>query len=177
MEKPYVFIFTKNLEKLHLVDLRKSRNFDDVIDDILYFNAVGVRSNYKDPFRAKFKRTRSERIASESELIALEDKPIRLKVIELVQLLRHFNTRGKDKIQRVMNPASLKNLQKSKPWTTETKPIKPIQIQDAVIDKAEDLRQGGLSWKKVAERVGENPNSLRSAIRRKTKATNLLIKG
>jgi hypothetical protein len=177
MEKPYVFIFTKNLEKLHLVDLRKGRNFDNVIDDILYFNAIGVRSNYKDPFKAKFKRTRSERIAAESELITLDDKPIRLEVIELVQLLRQFNVRGKDKIQRVMSPTSLKNLQKSKNWTAETKPIKPIQIQDVVIDKAEDLRKGGLSWKKVAERLGENTNSLRSAIRRKAKATNRFIKG
>ena len=53
----------------------------------------------------------------------------------------------------------MQNLQKSKPWSVETKPTKPIQIEDAVIDKAEVLRQGGLSWKKVAERVGKNKSN------------------
>ena len=176
MEKPFVLICTKTLEKICLLDLRKKSNFDAVIRAVHAFEGIGIKSNYEDPFTAKFQRTKYETNNPESGLIQSLDRPIKFDTQELVTLLRRHNARGKDKIRRIMSPASMQNLQKSKPWSVETKPTKPIQIEDAVIDKAEVLRQGGLSWKKVAERVGKNPNSLRSAIRRKSKAINLLVK-
>lgn len=169
MEKPFLFIFTKTLEKICSIDLRKKTNFDGIIKAVQAFDGIGIQSNYEDPLNAKYQRTNYCGNKLESGYILSADRPIRFSTEELIQFLRQHNTRGKDRAQRKMNPLSLKNLQKSEPWTPQSRPSKPIQIDDSVIERAKDLKSHGLSWRAIAKTVQLNPNSLRSAIRRKSR--------
>jgi hypothetical protein len=170
---PYLLICTQapSLETLHVLNLDKKstlRNIAEVIDDVEFFKAIGIRSNYKNPFKAKFIRTGEiNNNPLNSGIIKSFDRPKRYSTQELLDLLETYKVRGKDKKPRQVHQNSLKNLKKAKPWTSETKPIKPRQISDETIHKAEVMKANGMSWRQIGDKLLLNFNSIRSAINQK----------
>ena len=170
---PYLLICTQapSLETLHVLNLDKKstlRNIAEVIDDVEFFKAIGIRSNYKNPFKAKFIRTGEiNNNPLNSGIIKSFDRPKRYSTQELLDLLETYKVRGKDKKPRQVHQNSLKNLKKAKPWTAETKPIKPRQISDETIHKAEVMKANGMSWRQIGDKLLLNFNSIRSAINQK----------
>lgn len=170
---PFLFICTQapSLEPLHVLNLDKKstfKNIAEVIDDVQFFKAIGIRSNYKNPFKAKFARTGEvKNDALNSRVIKSFDRPIRHSTTELIEFLESFRVRGKDKKPRKIHANSLKNLKKAPAWTPETKPIKPRQISDETIAKAEVMKANGMSWRQIGDKLVVNFSSLRSAINRR----------
>lgn len=172
---PFLFICTQapSLEPLYSLNLDKKSTFSniaEVIDDVEFFKAIGIRSNYKNPFKAIF--ARSGEIKNDelnSRVIKSFDRPIRYSTKELKEFLEGCKVRGKDKKPRNLHANSLKNLRKADAWTSETKPIKPRQISDETISKAEVMKANGMSWRQIGDKLIVNFSSLRSAISRKKK--------
>ena len=170
---PYLLICTQapSLETLHVLNLDKKstlRNIAEVIDDVEFFKAIGIRSNYKNPFKAKFIRTGEiNNNPLNSGIIKSFDRPKRYSTQELLDFLETYKVRGKDKKPRQVHQNSLKNLKKAKPWTAKTKPIKPRQICDETIHKAEVMKANGMSWRQIGDKLLLNFNSIRSAINQK----------
>jgi hypothetical protein len=170
---PFLFICTQapSLEALHTLNLDKKStlsNIAEVIDDVEFFKAIGIRSNYKNPFKAIFSRSgeiRNDEL--NSRVIKSFDRPIRYSTSELMELLEGYKVRGKDKKSRKIHANSLKNLQKAPPWTPETRPIKPRQISDETIAKAEVMKANGMSWRQIGDKLVVNFSSLRSAMNRR----------
>jgi hypothetical protein len=172
---PFLFICTQapSLEFLHVLNLDKKsslKNIAEVIDDVEFFKAIGIRSNYKNPFKAKFIRTGEiNNNPLNSGIIKSFDRPKRYSTQELLDFLETYKVRGKDKKPRQVHQNSLKNLKKAKPWTAETKPIKPRQISDETIHKAEVMKANGMSWRQIGDKLLLNFNSIRSAINQKNR--------
>jgi hypothetical protein len=170
---PFLFICTQapSLEPLYTLNLDKKStlsNIAEVIDDVEFFKAIGIRSNYKNPFKAIF--SRSGEIKNDelnSRVIKSFDRPIRYSTDELKELLEGYKTRGKDKSPRKVHANSLKNLKKADAWTAETRPIKPRQISDETISKVEAMKLNGMSWRQIGDKLIVNFSSLRSAINRR----------
>jgi hypothetical protein len=173
---PFLFICTQapSLEPLYVLNLDKKstfKNIAEVIDDVQFFKAIGIRSNYKNPFKAKFARTGEvKNDALNSRVIKSFDRPIRHSTTELIEFLESFRVRGKDRKPRQIHPNSLKNLQKAAAWTAETKPTKPRQISDETIAKADAMKANGMSWRQIGDKLLINFSSIRSAINRRNKA-------
>jgi hypothetical protein len=172
---PFLFICTQapSLEPLYVLNLDKKstfKNIAEVIDDVQFFKAIGIRSNYKNPFKAKFARTGEvKNDALNSRVIKSFDRPIRHSTIELIEFLESYKVRGKDKKPRQIHQNSLKNLQKAAAWTADTKPTKPRQISDEMIAKADAMKINGMSWRQIGDKLLINFNSIRSAINRRNK--------
>lgn len=172
---PFLFICTQapSLEPLYVLNLDKKstfKNIAEVIDDVEFFKAIGIRSNYKNPFKAKFVRTGEvKNDVLNSRVIKSFDRPARYSTQELKEFLEGYKVRGKDKKPRKIHDNSLKNLKKAAAWTPETKPIKPRQISDETISKAEAMKENGMSWRQIGDKLIVNFSSLRSAISRRKK--------
>jgi hypothetical protein len=172
---PFLFICTPapSLEPLYVLNLDKKstfKNIAEVIDDVQFFKAIGIRSNYKNPFKAKFARTGEvKNDALNSSVIKSFDRPIRHSTAELIEFLESYKVRGKDKKPRQIHQNSLNNLQKAAAWTAETKPTKPRQISDEIIAKANAMKANGMSWRQIGDKLLINFSSIRSAINRTRK--------
>lgn len=151
---------------MHYITLNRIKNVEEILRSLDCRGAIGILSNYKNPFKAQFKRTRKDSDPKESELIALSDRPRRLNTDELIAFLEAFQKRGKDANRRRMHINSINNLKKSLEWTAETRPRKACQISDDQIIEAIRLKSSGFSWKVLSEKLEINLNSLRSAISR-----------
>ena len=120
---------------------------------------VGVLSNYKDIFNANFKRNK---VTGE---ILLSDIPQRLDNEALLAYLDKLAVKLREKnYKRTVHPNSLANLSQSNWFTSTRRPNKPRKVMDEQIRKAKQLKQQGLSWKTVGDRLGLNASSIRSAI-------------
>ena len=76
---------------------------------------------------------------------------------------------SKNKKPRQIHQNSLNNLQKAEAWTAETKPIKPRQISDEMIARADAMKADGMSWRQIGDKLLINFSSIRSAINRRNK--------
>jgi len=169
---PYLFICTPapSLKFLYLVDLSKPRirNIVEIIDDVEYFQAIGIQSNYKNPFKASFIRN-AENSADKlsSGAIKSHDRPIRYSNKELLEFLGPRKGRGKDNRPRKVHQNSLNNLKKHPDWTCESRPSKPKKISDELVDKAIQLKSQGMTWRKIGDKLQLNFQSVRTAISRR----------
>lgn len=169
---PYLYICTPapSCEFLHLIDLSKPRikNIVEIIDDVQYFDAIGIQSNYKNPFKANFIRNAensADRLSSGS--IKSYDRPIRFSNKELLEFLEPRKGRGKDNRPRKIHQNSLNNLKKNPDWTCESRPTKPKKISDELVDEAIQLKSQGMSWRKIGDKLQLNFQSVRTAINRR----------
>ena len=164
----YLLICTNQLEKLQLIDtVKTSRELVlEAIKDTDRFDAVGILSNYKDPFTAKFQRTRSDNVDG---VIKLSDRPQRYTGDELVSFLHSLLVRGKDKSPRKMSENSLRNLKPAQSWTRSTRPNKPRKITDDLIAIALRKREQKISWSTIGKQLGVNNRSLATAVRNHNK--------
>lgn len=151
------------------VDLHKPERID-IIDGIYYadkFDLEGFQSNYKNIYKAKFKRTAESSDPVTSRQIVWWDIPKRLSTQEVIAILEELLQRGRDKKKRKMNPNSLANLKPAKPFTSESRPSKPRILTDEQLDKALELRGSGCSWRKVGDILECNYQTVRSSLRRR----------
>lgn len=151
------------------VDLHKPKRID-IIDGIYYadkFDLEGFQSNYKNIYKAKFKRTAESSDPVTSRQIVWWDIPKRLSTQEVIAMLEALLQRGRDKKKRKMNPNSLANLKPAKPFTSASRPSKPRILTDEQLDKALELRGSGCSWRKVGDILKCNYQTVRSSLRRR----------
>lgn len=155
------------------VDLHKPERID-IIDGIYYadkFDLEGFQSNYKNIYKAKFKRTAESSDPVTSRQIVWWDIPKRLSTQEVIAILEALLQRGRDKKKRKMNPNSLANLKPAKPFTSDSRPSKPRILTDEQLDKALELRGSGCSWRKVGDILKCNHQTVRSSLRRRGEKT------
>jgi hypothetical protein len=169
IKSPYIYICDKNLEFICLIDLRrKFAKLNAAIEAVQQFNAIGIRSNYKNPFEAQFLRNGDIwGDKANSGAIKTSDLPIRYSTAELLDLLQTLSTRGKDKSKRKVHQNSLNNLKKHPNWSSALKPTKPKKISDELVDEAIQLKSQGMSWRKIGDRLQLNFQSVRTAINRR----------
>jgi hypothetical protein len=151
------------------IDLKKPERMD-IIDGIYYadkFDLEGFQSNYKNIYKAKFKRTAESNDPVTSRQIVWWDIPKRLSTAEVISMLEALLQRGRDKKKRKMNPKSLANLRPAKPFTSEHRPSKPRKLTDDQLNKAIEFRDNGCSWRKVGDILGCNYQTVRSSLRRR----------
>lgn len=178
-EMQYIFICDSNLNKLHLVNIDKPIDLTSVINDVIYFDAIGIQSNYKNPLDAKFKRTKDTRHEETSRLIVKDDLPKRFNTNELVAFLQSLQTRGKDKKKRTINPKSLLNLKPAKQFTKDYNFKKPSFLSESQMGYVEQLRQKNTPYRQISEELGLPVNKVKNAHhyfknkQRETKAANL----
>lgn len=169
MKLPYLYICDKNLEFICLIDLRrKFAKLNAAIEAVQQFNAIGIRSNYKNPFEAQFLRNGDiwgDKVNSGA--IKTSDLPIRYSTEELLDLLQALSTRGKDRNKRKVHQNSLNNLKKRPNWSSELRPTKPKKISEELIDTAIQLKSQGMSWRKIGDKLQLNFQSVRTAIHRR----------
>ena len=175
----YLFICDSNLNKLHVVNINKPIDLTSVINDVIYFDAIGIQSNYKNPLDAKFKRTKDARNEETSRLIARDDLPKRFNTEELVNFLRSLQTRGKDKKKRAINPKSLLNLKPAKKFTKDYNFKKPSFLSESQMSYVEQLRARNTPYRQISEELGLPVEKVKNAYhyfkykQRETKAENL----
>lgn len=113
-------------------------------------DCILVRSNYRNPLTATFKRTPERNNKSTNRSIALDDLPQRFTGEEALELIQQCTCwRGKDKKPRQMHPNSLKNL---RPLEKGCKALPraysaPIELTE----RAEQLRACGHSLKAIGD--------------------------
>lgn len=175
----YLFICDKNLNKLHVVNINKPVDLTSVINDVVYFDAIGIQSNYKNPLDAKFKRTKDTRNEETSRLIVKDDLPKRFNTKELVAFLQSLQTRGKDKKKRAINPKSLLNLKPAKQFTKDYNFKKPSFLSESQMSYVEQLRARNTPYRQISEELGLPVEKVKNAYhyfknkQRETKAANL----
>lgn len=155
------------------IDLNKPRRVD-IINGIYYaekFELEGFQSNYKDIYKAEFKRTADSSDPVTSRQIIWCDVPKCLSSKVVIAMLEELLRRGKDKKKRKMNPNSLANLKPTKPFTSANRPSKPKLLSDEQLDRAVELRRNGCSWRKVGDLLGCNHQTVRSSLRRREEKT------
>jgi hypothetical protein len=178
-EMQYIFICDSNLNKLHVVNIKKPMDLTSVINDVVYFDAIGIQSNYKNPLDAKFKRTRDTRNEEISRLIVKDDLPMRFNTLDLVALLQSLQTRGKDKKKRAINPKSLLNLKPAKQFTKDYNFKKPSFLNESQMSYVEQLRARNTPYRQISEGLGLPIDKVKNAHyyfknkQRETKAANL----
>jgi len=158
-----------NQSPIVCVDLHKPE-WIDIIDGIYYadkFELEGYQSNYKNIYKAKFKRTAESNDPVTSRQIVWWDIPKPLSTPEVVAMLEGLLQRGRDKKKRTMNPNSLANLKPAKPFTAENRPSKQRLLTDEQLEKAIELRGSGCSWRKVGDILKCNYQTVRSSLRRR----------
>lgn len=151
------------------IDLHKPDRID-IIDGIYYadkFDLEGIQSNYKNIYKAKFKRTAESNDPVTSRQIVWWDLPKKLSSTEVVAMLEALLQRGRDKKKRKMHPNSLANLKPAKPFSSHDRPSKPRLLSDDQLDKAIELRKNGCSWRKVGDILECNYQTVRSSLRRR----------
>lgn len=164
----YVTLYS-NQSPVVCIDLYKPKRID-IIDGIYYadkFDLEGFQSNYKNIYKAKFKRTAESNDPMTSRQIVWWDIPKPLSTPEVVAMLEGLLQRGRDKKKRTMNPNSLANLKPAKPFSSDHRPSKPRKLTDAQLDKAIELRGTGCSWRKVGDILKCNYQTVRSSLRRR----------
>lgn len=175
VQLPYIFICDKNLNKLHIVNINKKQDLSLVIQDVLYFGAIGIQSNYKNPLDAKFKRTKDTRNEATSRLIVKDDLPKRFNTDELVAFLQSLQKRGKDKKKRVLNPKSLLNLRPAKRFSKDYHFTKKSLLNESQLSYVEQLREKNIPYREISEELGLPVEKVRNAysyFRNKQKETN-----
>lgn len=123
-------------------------------------DCIIVRSNYRNPLTASFKRCSDRKNKATSRTIELNELPQRFTgeaALELIQQCR--NWRGKDKKPRHMHPNSLENL---KPLEKGCKALPraysaPIELAE----RAEQLRACGHSLKSIGDSLGLNESQIK----------------
>lgn len=176
---PYLFICDSHLNKLHVVNINKPIDLTSVINDVVYFDAIGIQSNYKNPLDAKFKRTKDTRNEETSRLIVKDDLPIRFNTEDLVAFLQSLQTRGKDKKKRTINPKSLLNLKPAKQFTKDYNFKKPSFLSGSQMSYVEQLRARNTPYRQISEELGLPVEKVKNAYhyfknkQRETKPANL----
>ena len=158
-----------NQSPIVYVDLHKPKRID-IIDGIYYadkFDLEGFQSNYKNIYKAKFKRTAESSDPVTSRQIVKWDLPKKLSSTEVIAMLEALLQRGRDNKKRKMNPTSLANLKPAKPFSSEHRPSKPRKLTDEQLTKAIELRGNDCSWRKVGDILKCNYQTVRSSLRRR----------
>lgn len=109
-----------------------------------------VRSNYRNPLTAVFKRNPERKNKSASRTIDLDDLPQRFTGEAALELIQQCTSwRGKDKKPRQMHPNSLKNL---KPLEKGCKALTRVYSAPLELtERAEQLRACGHSLKAIGD--------------------------
>jgi hypothetical protein len=176
---PYLFICDSNLNKLHVVNINKPIDLTSVINDVVYFDAIGIQSNYKNPLDARFKRTKDTRSEETSRLIVKDDLPKKFNTLDLVAFLQSLQKRGKDKKKRAINPKSLLNLRPAKKFTKDYNFKKQSFLSESQMSFVEQLRERDTPYRQISEELGLPVNKVKNAYhyfkskQRETKAANL----
>ena len=176
---PYLFICDSNLNKLYVVNINKPMDLTSVISDVVYFDAIGIQSNYKNPLNAKFKRTKDMRNEETSRLITKDDSPKRFNTEDLVAFLKSLQTRGKDKKKRTINPKSLLNLKPAKQFSKDYNFKKPSFLSESQLSYVEQLRARNTPYREISEELGLPIDKVKNAHyyfknkQQETKAANL----
>lgn len=157
--------------RLFCVDLSKP-NRQEVRKAVAYvylYEPMGYRSNHKNIFTAKYERTSTHVVEEQSRLIKSKHRVQRMKPEEVINLLEPLLSRGRDKHQRKMHPNSIKNLRPAPAFNAATRPTKERTISDKQLEKAEELRAAGVSWRQIGDAVGHNYQGVRTALLRRRK--------
>lgn len=151
------------------IDLQKPDQIEihDALDYAKHFGLCAFQSNYKNIFKAEFKRTAETNDPVTSRQIVWWDIPKRLGSKEVIAMLGDLLRRGKDKKKRKMNPNSLANLKPAKPFTAAHRPSKQRLLTDEQLEKAIELRGSGCSWRTVGDILKCNYQTVRSSLRRR----------
>lgn len=150
----YYTAIVLNVKKFNHVDINQAYAISQRM------GCVGVLSNYKDVFKADFKRRK------DNGEILLSDLPQRLDTEALLAYLEQLAERLQKKRKCPnIHPNSLANLKQSARFTSENRPNKPRIVQDEQVKKAHELREKGLSWKSIGDLLGLNVSTIRSAVR------------
>ncbi|GEM_PF-2162944 len=153
-----------------VVCIDTSRPTTEKIRDALYYaekyNSMASLSNYKNIYTAKFRRTAESFDSVTSRQIVFWDIPKMINGVKLIEFLQSLKGRScKDK--RKMNPKSLENLKPARRFTPDDHPTKPRLLTEEQLDKAEELRKNGCSWKRVGDLLNCNCQTVRSSLRRR----------
>lgn len=167
----YMSIFPKaNNPSIELViDLHKPNkaHISYAIWWLSYSVDHAYQSNYKSLLKAKFPRTVDSPDVNKSRVIKAEFAPKRLSSAEAIYILENLNRRGKDKAKRTLHPNSLYNLRPAARFTAQNRPNKPCLLSDQQVQKAEELRGNGCSWRTIGDSLGVNYETVRSTLRRR----------
>jgi hypothetical protein len=132
-----------------------------VTDCIYYADKYGSNaylSNYKALNKLKRRLDTGE--------ILLRDVPERLHGNDLLVYLESLRVRGQDTQKRNMHPNSMANLKTRAPFTSVDQPKKQCLVTEEQITIAKSLRDDGVSWRGIGDRLAVNYESVRSAMRR-----------
>lgn len=113
-------------------------------------DCIIVRSNYRNPLTATFKRTPERKNKAKSRSIALDDMPQRFTGDAALELIQQCTSwRGKDKQSRQMHPNSLKNLKPLEKGCMALPRVYSAPIELA--ERAAQLRACGHSLKTIGD--------------------------
>ena len=166
----YLTIY-KHTHRLFCLDLTKPDRqlIRKAITYLYLYEPMGYRSNHKNIFTAKYERTSTHGVEELSRRIKAKHQVQRMKPGEVIDLLEPLLTRGRDKHQRKMHPNSIKNLRPAPAFNAATRPTKERTISDKQLEKAEELRAAGVSWRQIGDAVGHNYQGVRTALLRRSK--------
>lgn len=113
-------------------------------------DCIVVRSNYRNPLTAVFKRNHERKNKSASRTIDLDDLPQRFTGEAALELIQQCTSwRGKDKQPRLMHPNSLKNLKPLEKGGTALPRVYSAPLE--LSERAEQLRAFGHSLKAIGD--------------------------
>lgn len=150
--KPIVVIDLLRPDRLSLIDGAYYADFHE---------SWGYISNYRNILKAPF-----DRRADTGEIKA-HDIPQRLNGTDLLARIEGLKQRGSDRCKRNMHPNSLANLRPAKRFSERHSPRKPRKLTDEQLDKAQELRRNGCSWRTVGDLLRCNAQTVRSSLRRR----------
>ena len=151
--------------QMTVIDLKNPTKID-IIDGIYYadkFDCYGLKSNYKKPLGAAFKRT------LKTGEIKLSELPERLDTQQVIEFLESLLKRGRDRATREMNPASLANLKPARPFSKDHQPARVPTCSPHMLSRAQQLRLDGCSWRGIGDILGVKAPTIRMALIRSDK--------
>lgn len=151
--------------QMTVVDLKNPAKID-IIDGIYYadkFGCYGLKTNYKKPLGAAFKRT------LKTGEIKLSELPKQLDTQQVIELLERLLQRGRDKENRQMHTNSLKNLKPARPFSKDHQPARVPICSPQMLSRARQLRLDGCSWRGIGDILGVKAPTIRMALIRSDK--------
>lgn len=155
----YLAAITKDLQLAKSCKLDKNDKFvirsdaSDLAYLVSFKDCVLIRSNYRNPLTAVFKRSPDRKNKTISRTIEPDDLPLRLTGDAALAMIDHCSRwRGEDKKPRQMHPNSLKNL---RPLKKGCKALPrryhaPVELTE----RAAQLRACGHSLKAIGDSLG-----------------------
>ena len=155
----YLAAITKDLQLAKSCKLDKNDKFvirsdaSDLAYLVSFKDCVLIRSNYRNPLTAVFKRSPDRKNKAISRTIEVDDLPLRLTGDAALALIDQCSRwRGEDKKPRQMHPNSLRNL---RPLKKGCKALpRRYQAPVELTERAAQLRACGHSLKAIGDSLG-----------------------